>query len=498
MAENRILVVEDESIIAADIKESLQNLGYAVTSIASSGEEAIKKAQENNPDLVLMDIMLRGEMDGIETASRIRFCFNIPVVYLTAYSDEKLLERAKITEPFGYIIKPFNERELHTNIEIALYKHKMEKKLKESEQWLSVVIESLGEAVIATDKIGNIRIMNPFAEALTGWKQEEASGKPLTTVFNIKSEGRSVEDAVTKVIREGIYYGLADNTFLVSKEGIKIPVDIIGSLIKDNRDNIIGTVLIFNDITERKKAEEIRRQNEMLAYASKAKSEFLANMSHELRTPLNAIIGFSELMKMNIEEPNLKKRELYVENILKSSRHLLALINDILDLSKVEAGKVELVKEKLPLPETISEVVSLIKERAAKHNVVVEKEIEPGLDIEADRQRFMQVLFNLLSNAVKFSKEEGGIVTIKAEKDGDMVHISVSDTGIGIREEDMKRLFSEFEQLDSGISRKYEGTGLGLAITKKLVELHGGKIWAESKYGEGSIFAFLLPAKKEN
>ncbi len=255
MAENRILVVEDESIIAADIKGCLQNLGYAVTSIARSGEEAIKKAEENNPDLVLMDIMLRGEMDGIETACQIRSRFNIPVVYLTAYSDEKLLERAKITEPFGYIIKPFNERELHTNIEIALYKHKMEQKLKESEQWLSAVVESLGEAVIATDEGGIIKIMNPFAEALTGWKKEEAAGKPLAAIFNIKSDGRSVENPVTKAKREGIFYGLADNTVLISKAGVKIPVDIIGSLIRDNRDDIIGTVFIFNDITERKKAE---------------------------------------------------------------------------------------------------------------------------------------------------------------------------------------------------------------------------------------------------
>src|SRR3990172_10007461 len=159
MVEARILVVEDEAIIAADIRESLQNLGYAVTSIALSGEEAIKKVEENNPDLVLMDIMLQGEMDGIEAASQIRTRFNIPAVYLTAYSDEKLLERAKITEPFGYIIKPFNERELHTNIEIALHKHKMEKKLKESEQWLSATLKSLGEAVIATDEKGIIKIM---------------------------------------------------------------------------------------------------------------------------------------------------------------------------------------------------------------------------------------------------------------------------------------------------------------------------------------------------
>jgi signal transduction histidine kinase len=156
-------------------------------------------------------------------------------------------------------------------------------------------------------------------------------------------------------------------------------------------------------------------------------------------------------------------------------------------------GKIELVIEKIYVPETINETITLIKEKTARHNVVIKKEIDPQLEIEADKQRFKQILFNLLDNAVKFSKNEGGIVTITAEKEGDMAKISVSDTGIGIKEEDMGKLFNKFQQLDSSISRRYGGTGLGLAITKRLVELQGGKIMAESKYGEGSTFTFLLP-----
>ena len=214
---------------------------------------ALKEVEDKNPDLVLMDIVLDGEMDGIETAKHIRSRFNIPVVYLTAYSDENILERAKITEPFGYVIKPFNERELRINIEIALYKHKMERELKESEQWLAATLKSLGEAVIATDKKGIIKIMNPFAEVLTGWTREEALGKPLATVFNVISEGtdKQIEDPVTKAIRQESFYGLADHTVLIAKDGVRIPVDIIGTAIKDDRDSIIGVVLIFYDIIER-------------------------------------------------------------------------------------------------------------------------------------------------------------------------------------------------------------------------------------------------------
>lgn len=262
MTEAQIVVVEDESIVAEHITRSLQKLGYSVSSVANTGEKAIAEVEENRPDLVLMDIVLQGEMDGIETAKQIRSRFNIPVVYLTAYSDEKILGRAKITEPFGYVIKPFSERELRINIEIALYKHKMELELKESERWLSATLNSLGEAVIATDKNGIIKIMNPFAEILTGRKREEALGKPLAAIFNVTSEGNNklTEDPVTKAIRQGSFYGLADHTVLVAKEGTTIPVDIIGTSIKDDANNIIGVVLVFYDIIERLRIDETMKR----------------------------------------------------------------------------------------------------------------------------------------------------------------------------------------------------------------------------------------------
>ncbi|HMB44668.1 MAG TPA: response regulator [Candidatus Methanoperedens sp.] len=261
----QILIVEDEIIIAEGLQRKLKKMGYDVPVIVSSGEETIKMIKENNPDLVLMDIVIHGKMDGIETAGQIHSLFDIPVVYLTAFADEKTLERAKITEPFGYLIKPFKERELQITIEIALYKHEMERKLKQSErslseknQWLAAVIESIGDAVIATDPEGTIRLMNPLAEALTGWKQNEALGKPLTGIFNIISEetNKETENPVTKAIREEKFYGLADHTILVTKEGIKIPVDIIGSTIKSDGDSVIGIVLIFCDIFERTRIYE--------------------------------------------------------------------------------------------------------------------------------------------------------------------------------------------------------------------------------------------------
>lgn len=263
--------------------------------------------------------------------------------------------------------------------------------------------------------------------------------------------------------------------------------------IYDDSGEITSAVHIVRDVTDVKNAEKIRIENASLMLSSKAKSEFMATISHELRTPLNAIIGFSELLKQCNAGKLNESQVNYVDNILTSGSHLLALINDILDLAKVEAGRIELVIEKFPVSVTVRGTLVLIKERAAKNNITIIEELDPVLEIEADKMRFNQILFNLLDNAVKFSKKEGGTITVIAKKEGNMAIISIADTGIGIRKEDIGKLFRGFEQLDSGISRKYGGTGLGLAISKKLVELHGGKITVESKYGEGSNFTFLLP-----
>lgn len=264
MPEIKILIVEDEAIVAEDIRNSLQSLGYTTFAVVSSGEEAIAKIEEDRPDLVLMDIVLKGDIDGIEAASQIHSRFNIPVVYLTAFTDKKTIERAKLTEPFGYIVKPFENRELHTTVEMALYKHKMESKLKENESWLSTILRSIGDAVIVTDVDGNIQFMNDVACYLTGWKLEQAMGKPLVIIFNIINEKtrKKVEDPVTKVIREGKVVGLANHTVLISKDGTEIPIDDSGAPVRDEKGNIIGVVLVFHDIIERYEAEKKLQESE--------------------------------------------------------------------------------------------------------------------------------------------------------------------------------------------------------------------------------------------
>ena len=259
MSQTRILIVEDEIIVATDIQTTLLSLGYDVLEIVSSGEEAIDKVQELQPDFVLMDIRLQGEMDGIQAAEAITANFSIPILFLTAYADQKTLERAKLTRPMGYILKPFEERELYTTIEVALYKHQMEKQLGEKSQWLNTVLTSIGDAVIANNLQNCVTFMNPVAEALTGWQQQDAVNQPLAEVFKIFDEtsGKPIDNLIAQALRTGEIVYLVDGAMLSSKNGTQIPIDQSAAPIIDANGAIQGSVLVFRDMTEKK---QIQRQ----------------------------------------------------------------------------------------------------------------------------------------------------------------------------------------------------------------------------------------------
>ena len=269
MTGKSVLVVEDNNITALDIQRRLEKLSYSVPAKARAGEEAIRRVAEVQPDLVLMDIRLCGEMDGVEAANEIRERFDIPVVYLTAYADEKTLERAKITEPSGYIVKPFDEGVLRTNIEIALFKHDMERRLRESERWLATTLNCIGDATVATDAEGRIKFMNPVAENLTGWKQEEALGREWRAVVEIvdKNAAWPSEPATPSVFRKSTTKAFADRWVLIDKDGREIPVALTVAPIADDRGRTSGVVLVLRDVSEHEVVMEALEKNYELLHA---------------------------------------------------------------------------------------------------------------------------------------------------------------------------------------------------------------------------------------
>lgn len=258
----RILIVEDEGITAMDLRMRLEALGYEVVGHADTGEGAVKLAEEHKPDLVLMDIMLKGEMDGIQAAEQIRPALGIPIIFLTAYADNTTLRRAKVTEPYGYILKPFEERELHTNIEVALYKHSAERRLRDSEERLAITLGSITDAVVATDENSRIAFINPAAERLTGWERDEVLGKKPPAIIVLEDEGTrkplTCPVALTYERNEGISYDR--DALLVTKDDGRIPISLSTAFIRDEGDKVAGVVIVFRDVTQRQNTEELMKR----------------------------------------------------------------------------------------------------------------------------------------------------------------------------------------------------------------------------------------------
>ena len=489
MAKIQILIVEDDGIIAKDIQNTLEGLGYAVAAITSNAEGAIEKAAETQPDLVLMDIMLEGDMDGVEAAEQIRDRFGIPVVYLTAHADEKTLHRAKTTGPYGYILKPFNEMELHTNIEIALYKSGLEKKLKENEQLLATTLRSIGDAVITTDVNGSVTFMNPVAESLTGWRQKDAVRRPLKDVFNIIDEhtGEQIEDPVTRVLRDGVAVGLANNTVLIARDGTKRSIDDSGAPIKDCKGNIMGVVLVFRDITEKRRAER------ELLKADKLESlgVLSGGIAHDFNNILTSILGNISIARM-FAKPGDKifERLEEAENDCVRAR---VLTQKILTFSRGGA----------PIMKTAF-ISELLRDSAgfalSGSNVRCEFSIPDDLwRIEVDEGQIAQAISNLIINASQ-AMPGGGVINLLAENivvderqgiplnNGGYVKISVTDHGIGIPKEHFQQIFDPYYTTKRG------GSGLGLAIAYSIVKRHNGYIDVKSIPGKETTFSIYLPA----
>lgn len=368
------------------------------------------------------------------------------------------------------------------------------KRSEERIRQLSRVIEESPVSVVITNTEGAIEYVNPRFSEVTGYTSEEAVGENSRILKSGHQPESFYREMWNTILAGNEWRGELCNK---TKTG-----DLLWELasivaIRDESEAITHFVAIKEDITERKHAAwELEQAKRDADSANQAKSDFLANMSHELRTPLNAVIGFSEVLEDSTFGELNDKQHQYVGNILQSGRHLLSLINDILDLSKVEAGKMELDLSNVDISRLLFESQVFVQEKVHQHGIRLETNLSKAVNelvIQADERKLKQILFNLLSNAAKFTPDGGSIDVEGRIQDSDLL-LAIHDTGIGMKPEDLVRVFDEFEQLDASYAKAQQGTGLGLALTKRLVELHGGRIWAESEgEGLGSTFTFTLP-----
>ena len=361
-----------------------------------------------------------------------------------------------------------------------------EQELKAQEREKKVLLDSLIELVVFVNPNLNIIWANKAALEYMKMSLQEAVGVCLKSAPDISgplSEYKQLEKIFVTGNKKSWEFTAKDARVWFVQA---IPVT-------DTDGTIIGILETCREVTERKAAEKLLQEKQIAEVANRTKSEFLANMSHELRTPLNSIIGFSDLLYEQAYGELNEKQLRSVGNVSKSGKHLLNLINDILDISKVEAGKLELDYKDFELASKLNMIRNLLSPIADRKNIKIEIDMDNKLrSIRADEDRFIQIMYNLVDNAIKFSYTNS-IVKIAARKTGDMVEITVKDTGIGIKAEDQNKLFKPFSQVDSFSSKKFQGTGLGLSLVKQIVHLHGGYVWFRSTPGEGSTFAFTIP-----
>jgi PAS domain S-box-containing protein len=395
---------------------------------------------------------------------------------------------------------------------------KLDQRLRDQHFYTRSLLESNIDALMTTDPRGIITDVNKQMEALTGCTRDELIGAPFKNYF---TDSAHAEAGINRVLNEGklTNYELTAR----ARDGTLTVVSYNATTFHDRDRKLQGVFAAARDVTELKEIERtLQQKNVELEDASRMKSEFLANMSHELRTPLNAIIGFSEVLKDGMLGELTEKQRGFIGDIFSSGTHLLSLINDILDLSKVEAGKMLLDLDSVELMPVFANSLSIIREKAASRHVRLAMEGTETLGtMHLDARKLKQILYNLLSNAVKFTAD-GGVVTLRAARVpstavghtcgkwpgrsfpiGDseypeFLEISVEDSGMGMSVDGLERLFKPFSQVDSGLARKFEGTGLGLAMVKLLAELHGGSVAVESAPGEGSRFTVWLPVRAKN
>jgi PAS domain S-box-containing protein len=500
LPEPMILVAVDGTILAANraSEKRLETFtrplqGHRLQDLAADPPEAVASYLRDcsrSRQLVLGSLRFLGN----STSTAVWRCEG--EVYRPRKEGEAALLLLRL-QPRESVVQRFlllNEQVQAMNREIVR-RREIEAALRDQREWLRVTLESIGDAVIATDTSGRVTFLNPTAQALIGWPEEETVGRPLDEIFTIVNEDtrEPVQSPVAKVLRDGVAAGLANHTVLIARDGREIPIDDSAAPIRGEDGTVLGVVLVFHDISERRNLErELRHRAGRLAEADRRKDEFLAMLAHELRNPLAPIRNALHIMAMPgaSGEAVARVREMMERQVL----HMVRLVDDLLDISRITRGKIELRKEAVDITNLIRRTVEAVEWQAKARNLNIRLSLpaEP-CGVEVDPTRLDQVILNLLNNALKFT-EPGGLIEVDVRRQKSGLQISVRDTGVGIEPELLPEIFEPFLQGSRSLDRSQGGLGIGLTLVRNLVEMHGGTVTAQSAgEGHGSEFVVRLP-----
>jgi PAS domain S-box-containing protein len=489
------MIVEDDRVIARDIRTQVSRMGHSVVGMTGSGEEAVTLAAAEEPDLVLMDIRLEGEMDGIEAAQRIRSKNRIPVVFLTAYGNEEIMRRASLTEPFGYLLKPFDEPQMRTVIQMALYKREAESRVRFGEKRYAATLASIADGVISTDEEGRVDFMNPAAEKLTGWPSDEAVGRYLGDIFTIVDEEtrRPLESPAARLLASGGSAPIASRSILIARGGNKVLIEERCSPV-ENEGTIAGAVVVFADYTQKRAvAEALERARNDLTHVARLTlmGELAAAIAHEVNTPLMAMVTNAGacLQWLERERPDVDRARAAVERVIHDGHRAGEVVRSIHALAKRSPSSHTL----LDLNVVTLETLSLVRGELRRAEVQVLTELAQQLPLVlGDRVQIQQVLLNLIVNAMESMlprQPAERLLTIVSTREDNMVLVGVIDTGTGVDDAIRDRIFEAL------FTTKTNGLGMGLSISRSIVELHGGRLSMASRQSGGSEFRIMLPAE---
>ncbi|MBN2029761.1 PAS domain S-box protein [bacterium] len=479
---SKILIVDDEAIITAQVKEYLTSMGYKVLKCASSGEQAIELARELRPDLILMDIVMsNNEMDGIIAAKNIKEELDIPIIFMTAYGGDKIIQETKDVDPYGFLEKPFQQNELKTTIEVALYRKDMERRLRESEEKYRSVVDSAIEAIMTIDIHMHIFFWNHAAETMFGYTIDEAKSRHFTFIIPERLRKKVQNEMERMVLTEEDYAGAKTNECIgLRKDGTEFPMEfsLASWIVKET----IYFTIIARDITERKKIEQM-------------KSDFVSLVSHQLKTPIAGITGCIDNMLSGLTGSLNEKQIEYLQIMHELSSRSYRIISDLLNISRIERGiiSIEILPHNLNdiIYTAIREHEKYIEKKGLKLNI---NNMDDNITVLSDRDKLFEALSNVIDNAIKFT--EKGSITISTKKDDKYGLIDIIDTGKGIPENQLNNLFQK-DQIFSGAPKAKSGAGLGLYIAKEFMKLQNGDVRITSSIGMGCRVSFKIPLFKK-